>query len=109
MFLVLATVRGLRQQWADMVSVYGKVPLFYFVVHWFVIHPVMFLVVFLQGFNVSDMVFGTNFGRPKANSGLGLWAVYVVWIGVVIMLFPLCKWYGKYKATHPAKWWLRYL
>ena len=42
-------------------------------------------------------------------SGLGLPGTYIVWMTVVMILFPLCKWYGKYKAAHREKWWLQYL
>ncbi|MBI2731165.1 MAG: hypothetical protein HYX40_10500 [Sphingobacteriales bacterium] len=69
----------------------------------------MFLVIFMQGYKSSDLVFGFNFGRPKEGSGIALWAVYLVWIGVVLLMYPLCKWYGNYKTAHPEKKWLRYL
>jgi len=55
------------------------------------------------------MVFGLNFGRPKTGSGLPLWAIYLVWVGIVLALYPVCKWYGRYKERHREKKWLRYL
>jgi hypothetical protein len=108
MFLILATVEGMQNQFTRITTVYGKVPLFYFIVHWYIIHPILFLMVLLQGFNRSEMLFGFNFGRPKEGSGLSLLAIYGIWIGVVLLMYPLCKWYGKYKAMHPEKVWLRY-
>jgi uncharacterized membrane protein len=109
MFLILAVMQGIKNKYTDHVCVYGKVPLFYFLVHWYLIHPLVFLMVFLQGFKSTDLVFGFNFGRPKSGSGLPLWAVYLVWIGIVIAMYPLCKWYGRYKEKHKEKKWLRYL
>ncbi|MFI5186893.1 MAG: DUF1624 domain-containing protein [Chitinophagales bacterium] len=109
MFLILAWVEGMKNKFTDIVTVYGKVPLFYFIVHWYIIHPIMFAMVFLQGFKSSDLVFGFNFGRPKEGSGVDLWIIYLVWIAVVITMYPLCKWYGKYKVEHREKKWLRYL
>jgi hypothetical protein len=41
--------------------------------------------------------------------GLSLAATYAVWIGVVLLLYPLCKWYDNYKMNHKEKWWLSYL
>jgi hypothetical protein len=41
--------------------------------------------------------------------GFGLAAVYGIWAFVIIALFPLCKWYDKYKTSHKEKWWLSYL
>lgn len=58
--------------------------------------------MFLQGFHWPQLDFASgSFGRPKgAQSSLPLWAVYVVWIGVVAVLFKPCLWYGNYKTTH---------
>jgi len=41
--------------------------------------------------------------------GLGLGAVYVVWLMVIVMLYPLCRWYQKFKQNNPSKGWLSYL
>ncbi|GAB3276746.1 DUF1624 domain-containing protein [Larkinella harenae] len=109
MLLILALVQGAKNKWTAFVCVYGKVPLFYFLVHWYIIHPLVFLMVFLQGFKASDLVFGTNFGRPKTGSGMELWLVYLVWAGLVLFMYPLCTWYGRYKERHREKKWLRYI
>jgi uncharacterized membrane protein len=109
MFLIMSILEGTKNQLTDILSVYGKVPLFYFMVHWYIIHIMMFAMVFLQGFTSAYFVFGFNFGRPKSGSGVDLGVIYILWICVVLMMFPLCKWYGKYKANHREKMWLRYL
>jgi uncharacterized membrane protein len=109
MFLLLAFLEGRRNKFTDAAMVYGKVPLFYFIIHWYIIHPIVFAMIFLQGYKSSDMVFGFNFGRPKEGSGLSLPWIYLTWIAVVILLYPICKWYGKYKERHPHVKWLRYV
>lgn len=89
--------------------VYGKTPLFYFLVHLYLLHLLMLVIVLLQGYRGSELNFGPfNFGRAKG-SGVELWLVYLIWVTVVILLYPLCKWYGAYKAKHTEKKWLRYL
>lgn len=40
--------------------------------------------------------------------GFSLAVVYAVWISVIIITYPLCKWYDRYKTAHPDKWWLSY-
>jgi uncharacterized membrane protein len=105
--LILAILENVENRFTRFAMVYGKVPLFYFLIHWYII-PVMFVMVFMQGFTSSDLLFGFNFGRPKEGSGLPLWGVYLVWIGTVLLLYPVCKWYGRYKATH-NHWWLKYI
>ncbi|MDZ4810901.1 MAG: hypothetical protein SGI96_21915 [Bacteroidota bacterium] len=72
MFLILSLIEGMKNKFTDIATVYGKVPLFYFVIHWFNIHPILFAIVFLQGFKSSDLLFGFNFGRPKGTSGVEL-------------------------------------
>jgi len=109
MFLILSGVQGLKNNWTDIVCVYGKTPLFYFLVHWYLIHPLVFVMVFLQGFHRSDLVFGSNFGRPKTGSGLELWAIYLIWVFIVLLMYPLCSWYGTYKERHKEQKWLRYI
>ncbi len=109
MLVIIALVQNVRTKWIAIVSVYGKVPLFYFLVHWYIIHPLVFVMNYLQGFTRSDMLFGTNFGRPKTGGGVELWQVYLVWAGIVVFMFPLCKWYGRYKELHKEKRWLRYV
>jgi len=61
------------------------------------------------GYKSADLLFGFNLGRPKGISGVNLWYTYLIWIGVIIILYPLCKWYGRYKENHKKKKWLRYL
>jgi hypothetical protein len=90
--------------------VYGKVPLFYFLVHLYLLHFILLMILFLQGFHWVDLIFGDfRFGRPKPVSGVALWLIFLIWAAVVPLLYPLCKWYGRYKSAHPENKWLRYL
>lgn len=109
MFLLLAFSERFGNKFKNIVSVYGKVPLFYFIVHFYLIHFVTLAVLFAQGFQWSQFEFTTGtFGRPKGiESGLPLWAVYLIWIAVVTVLYKPCLWFGQYKATHKS-WWLKY-
>ncbi len=110
MSIILSLSDGVKNRVTDFFSTYGKVPLFYYLAHWYIIHPAMFIMVFLQGFTWDDLEFGAfKFGRPAAGSGVELPVVYLVWLGIVLLLYPLCKWYGRYKAAHPENWLLRYI
>jgi len=40
------------------------------------------------------------------NHGYPLWIVYLVWMGIVLLLYPLSKMYMGYKAKNREKWWL---
>jgi hypothetical protein len=110
MFLILAIAAGRRGGLINFAAVYGRVPLFYFVLHFFLVHFILLGLLLLQGFRWSELSFASGtFGRPAGVvSGLPLWAVYIVWMTVVAILYRPCKWFGSYKATH-SQWWLRYI
>lgn len=108
LFLILAAATKSTATKNTILITYGRVPLFYFIIHLYLIHTIMVVVALLQGHPWSELDFGPfKFGRP-AGAGLPLIAVYMIWMMVVIALYPLCRWYGRYKATHPEKTWLRY-
>ncbi len=110
MFLILCFADGFKNKFTKIVTVYGKVPLFYFLVHLYILHFLMLVMVVVQGYNWPEFNFGAfNFGRPKNGSGVQLRIIYLLWVVVVIALYPLCKWYGSYKAKHKEKIWLKYL
>ena len=110
MLLILAFADRVNNRFTKVVSVYGKVPLFYFVIHFYLIHVSMIVLMFLQGFNWSDLNFASGtFGRPPGvQSGVELWIIYLIWMGVIVILYKPCVWFEKYKAEH-NRWWLKYL
>jgi hypothetical protein len=53
---------------------------------------------------------GMPFKFVTAGEGYDLLTVYLMWMGLVIfILYPICRWYDKYKSAHPEKKWLSYL
>jgi uncharacterized membrane protein len=110
MFIILAFAEQVKNNFTNFVSAYGKVPLFFYLIHWYIVHPILIAILFLQGFHWSEMDFASgNFGRPKGiESGIELWAIYSIWLGVVLILYYPCRKYGIYKSDH-QKWWLKYI
>jgi hypothetical protein len=48
----------------------------------------------------------SGFGSPDETAiALGLPGVYVVWLFVLILLYPLCRWFAELKQSHTARWW----
>ena len=107
--VVLALLEGVKSKVAQFFRVYGRVPMFYYVLHLYLIHLIGVIIFFAEGFSTDQIVTPNNpfLFRPSA-FGFGLLGVYVVWIVVVLLLYPLCKRYDRYKNTH-RKWWLSYL
>lgn len=110
MLLILAAAENAKGRLAAIITNYGKVPLFYFILHFYLIHIILILVLLAQGISWGQMEFAAGtFGRPRdIPAGLNLWQVYLVWIIVVVLLYKPCVWFGRYKATH-NKWWLKYI
>lgn len=109
-FLLLAFADQFHNKVKKVTLVYGKVPLFYFVNHFYVIHILTLGMLIIQGFDWSQFEFASGtFGRPKGvESGLPLWAIYLIWIFVVGLLYKPSQWFGKYKAENNF-WWLKYI
>ena len=91
----------------------GRVSLFFYILHLFLIHGLAVVAVVLSGRPWTDMTSITNINSKDSpwlqGYGFSLAGVYAVWIVVVLLLYPLCKWYDRYKTSHKEKWWLSYL
>jgi len=79
--------------------VFGRVPLFFYLVHLYLIHGLAVGAGYLSGFD--PRAFLTLFAYFPQDYGFSLPVVYWVWIGVVAMLYPLCRWYGAIKGRRP--------
>ena len=109
--LFLFSVETIKNKFTDFFLVFGRVPLFYYFLHVLVIHIVAIIGILIFGGNWRDMILTADvFAYAKLiNYGYSLFIVYVVWIGIIILLYFPCKKYMIYKATHKDKWWLSYL
>ena len=93
----------------EKIAVFGRVPMFYYLVHIYVLHGLAIIGAVLSGHPASDMVSLTNWVTANTQLkgyGFSLTTVYLIWIAVVIALYPLCKWYDAYKRAHRDRQWL---
>jgi uncharacterized membrane protein len=105
--LLLAAFETARGRFAEMVITYGRVPFLYYVAHIFLIHALAVAMAWMVLGDASWLFGGVPGGRP-ANYGLGLPGVYLVWLVVVVALYPLCRWFARIKQRR-SEWWLSYL
>lgn len=107
--ILLAFTDSTNNKFTRFVSVYGKVPFFYFVIHFLIIHLTSAIVVLLSGYTwqqaTDDKLF---FKFRPADFGFELGWVYLIWISIVLVMYFPCKWFGNYKSAN-KKWWLSYL
>jgi uncharacterized membrane protein len=92
--------------------VVGKVPMFYFLVHFPLIHLLAVAVCFARYGEVHWIFESPSLDKypftPPPGWGFSLPVVYLVWATVVISVYPLCRWYAALKARR-SDWWLSYL
>jgi uncharacterized membrane protein len=105
---LLERARGRVAEW---VSVFGRVPFFYYVLHIPLIHALAVLVSTLRSPNATWWLFTNHpMGNPGAPDGytwsLGL--LYLVWAAAVALLYFPCRWYADLKARRGDRW-LKYL
>ncbi|HEX7847279.1 MAG TPA: heparan-alpha-glucosaminide N-acetyltransferase domain-containing protein, partial [Chitinophagaceae bacterium] len=108
----LAVTEKMQGKLVDSVSIYGKVPFFYYIIHVYFIHLLALIVIGLfPGFTSSDMILKQPLWMADHVKGYGfsLAVVYLIWLAVVIALYPLCKWYYNYKLNHKQNKWLSYI
>lgn len=99
MFLLLSVSQYVGKKGTEIVSSFGRVPLFFFVSHWFVLHLILLALIFNQGFHIADLEFGFQLSRPKKFIGLSLSQVYIVWFLVALLYYPLCRYYYQWQQS----------
>jgi uncharacterized membrane protein len=91
---------------------FGAVPLFFYVLHVYLVHGLAIVANAALGRDVEDMFnfFANMVSAPERYLHLGfpLAGAYLAWLVVLAMLFPLCRWWGAVKRNR-HDWWLSYL
>lgn len=90
--------------------VFGRVPLFYYVLHLYLLHALAICVAVAlhQPFHWL-ILSGPMRQAPPLHYGHGLVFIYAMWISVVALLYVPCKWYAGLKQRHKDWEWLRYV
>ncbi|MBK5278751.1 MAG: DUF1624 domain-containing protein [Bacteroidia bacterium] len=109
--LFLANVENVKGSVVNVFSMFGRVPFFFYILHIFLIHLVALVAAEATGFGWQKMILSNWLTEVPELKGYGfsLWAVYLIWVGVIVALYPLCKRFDVYKLNHKEKWWLSYL
>lgn len=109
--IFLALAEKLNGRIFDKLITIGRVPMFFYVAHIFAIHIAATIAALLTGYNFSDMVIEIFVTRQPELQGYGfsLPIVYLVWVAIILILYPISSWFNKYKSNNRDKWWLSYL
>jgi hypothetical protein len=94
------------------VLVFGKVPMFYYLLHIPLIHLTAVGVCYARYRHVHWMFESFSVGQFPITFplgwGLSLPMVYLIWICLVLVLYPLCHWFAAVKQRRRDAW-LSYL
>jgi len=109
--LFLYFIENIKNMITNSLLVFGRVPFFYYVLHIFIIHIGAIIGLLITGKDWKLMILDNETMNSGALRGYGysLFTVYIVWISIVLILYPICKKYMTYKANNKDKWWLSYL
>ena len=80
---------------ARILAVFGQVPFFFYVVHLYLIHG----LAVATGFAMTGVL------ASSPEIGLSLAGIYLVWLLVLVLLYPLCRWFAGLKARGSGWWW----
>lgn len=89
--------------------VFGRVPLFYYILHIYLIHVMAIVVAMALHQPVWHGTVIADFAQRPAGYGHGLPFVYAMWILAVAILYLPCRWFMQLRARHPDWTWLSYL
>lgn len=110
--IVLGLLEHIRNGFTRFMQVFGRVALFYYIIHFFLAHVLAVVFYFIRGHSLAaadDNIQTFPFFFLVPGEGISLTGVYLCWAGTILFLYPICKWYDAYKTNHKEKWWLSYL
>jgi len=109
--IFLSRIESVANRLTKLVIVFGRVPFFFYVLHLYVIHALAMLLLVYKDRDWHEYILSARriMSGRLSDFGLSLGAVYLIWILIVLLLFPICMWYQTYRQNNPSKWWLSYL
>jgi hypothetical protein len=105
--ILLAWFERIKQRPLNKILItFGRVPLIYYLLQFYVAHGLAILVGYMAGQPIAYQ-YKPNVKAPDGVA-FDLWVTYLFWIVGLILLYPLCRWFAEIKDRH-RKGWLRYL
>ncbi|HNJ96451.1 MAG TPA: hypothetical protein PLS65_16840, partial [Ferruginibacter sp.] len=111
--VLLSVLENIKNRFTNGLLVFGRTAFFYYILHIYLIHMLAMITFFIRGNHTVGEAIASAKNVPflfvMPGEGFGLAGVYGVWALVLVLLYPLCKRYDRYKTSHKEKWWLSYL
>ncbi len=106
--LLLHALEGKQTKVMRFFRVYGQVPLFYYILHFYVLHTLSVLSLLAAGIAWQVLDFQQHPAGIPPGKGLPLGIVHLLWLLVVLLFYPLCRWYHRFRSRQTSPFW-RYL
>ena len=111
--VVMAWLENFKFHFTNPLIVFGRVPIFYYAAHLLLAHLIAIGMNFVRyGAKSFVLIAPPSMGGSRelfpADYGFPLWATYVVWVVVLLLLYPACLWFARLKQRR-HDWWLTYL
>jgi len=106
--IVLSRFRQARNALTRAIVTIGRVPILLYIAHLFALHAIAVVLALATTGDAGWLFQGMALMKKPAGYGLGLPAIYALWLAVVIALYPLCRWFAALKQRR-QDWWLSYL
>jgi len=109
--LAIALLERARGPIANVLTVFGRVPFFYYVLHIPLIHVLAIVVSRIRMGEVSGWLFASHPMAPPPPPDGYTWSLpllYLVWAIAVVMLYGACRWYAGLKARR-SDWWMKFV
>lgn len=105
---LLENARGRVARWLE---VFGRVPLFFYLLHIPLIHVAAIVVSLIREGSVNPWLFGNHpamIGDQPQGYMWSLPLLYLVWAIAVVLLYVPCRWYADVKGRRGSAW-MRYV
>jgi uncharacterized membrane protein len=107
-FLLLPAMERLGGVLGETLATFGRVPLFFYVLHLYVAVVAAGALALAEGFDLQELQSLGGDRPPPEGLGLSLAGTYAAWILVMIALYPACRWFAGVKRRR-RDWWLSYV
>jgi uncharacterized membrane protein len=107
MFLLLSLFERGHATVGRFFITFGRVPMFFYLIHLYVIHGLVLAFAAAMGANVS--AFMTSSWKFPPWWGFSLPVVYLMWMAVLALLYPVCRWFNGVKSRYKGSWWTPYV
>ncbi len=105
---VMPALEKMKGKFATIIITYGRVPMFYYLLHIFLAHAVAVAVAYATLHDARFLFTNAPPGSWGIDFGFSLPIVYLIWMSVVASLYPACRWFAEVKRRRKDVW-LSYL